>query len=181
MDTAFEQMDDEQSLEVAIHDMKLAGTEPGSRWGRIKFDENGDAKVKCKKKDIHKLHELKWLGQEDQDRFGMESLLPPTAPMEMEQQKIVGELSALTSANVKLAQRAAMVEAECEQRLEKMEASCLARMKSQDEKFNTTWAADMKAKDAVIADLEKQLAAATAQPVVVAEADTKPVKKAAGK
>lgn len=107
----YTKMDPNTIVEIVVHDAHNAGKTPGTRFGRIPFDAEGNAKLKIALKDLVILNSWGWLSQEDQEKYlGLEAAQPQV----IDEAQHNAELDAVRAANTKLAQRNADLEARLE-------------------------------------------------------------------
>lgn len=135
-------LDPDTMLTLDITDLRAANTTPNSRWGKVAFDEHGRATVKVPFKDIVRIHELKWLSPDDQEKYL--AIAPPddSMPMQLEAQRAISELEAHKATASKLALKNAELE---------------AGMEMQTKRFDQAYGEYVKKSEAQIADLQKQL------------------------
>ncbi len=176
-DTATEApMDPNTIVSVTIKDRLNAGKEPGSRWGRIKFDSDGVAEVKVPLKDVVKLHELRWLSVEDQEKYlgiSQEAAAVITATTS-EVAELQSQLDATKNANTRLASKNAELEAKLDEILAKYQKEYAAYQKDVDEKMQA-FRADL---DKAMSDLDAAKAANEAlakENASLKEAATQPI------
>jgi len=147
MESATEEMNPDSMVEVSVHCAQNAGKEPNSRWGRLKFDDEGNALVKLPVKDVGKLNDMGWLSEEDKEKYlGME---PASAPMEAEAAALMSENDSLRAANTKLASKVAELEAAGETMSKKFDDA----WSKEQERFSSL----MKAKDEECDGLKRAL------------------------
>jgi len=107
------EMDPDTVVTLEIMDRRNAGKTPSSRWGKVKFDDDGVATIKVPLKDIIHVHSFGWLSVEDQEKYlALEEAQPATAA----ETKANSDLTAVRGANARLAQK----NAELEEKLEQM-------------------------------------------------------------
>lgn len=95
-------------VDIEVHNIANAGKSPSSRWGVVKFDAEGYATIRLPLKDVHQLHHMGWLNEDDQQRYlGLEAAQPPS----VNTQAIDAEMESLKGANIRLAMRNAELEA----------------------------------------------------------------------
>lgn len=148
---SIENMDPNTPIELVICDRRNANKEPGTRWGRIKFDADGLATIKVPLKDVQTVHSLGWLSVEDQEKYLGLSQTAEIVASTSEVAELQAQLSATTNANSRLASRNAELEAKLDEVLFKAQSE----FKAYQEKINSEMeqlAKDLSAAQQALAD-----------------------------
>lgn len=107
VDDDVDDLDPDSIVTLNIMDRHNAGRKPSTRWGRVQFNEIGEATIKVPVRDVHLVHNLKWLSEDDQKRYLHLEEAQPATPAENASN---AELEAVRGANTRLAQRNAELE-----------------------------------------------------------------------